>query len=466
MSNQELNQIDEQRGMTNFTACTESTTMNIIKVVGVGGGGGNAVTSMHEADLIRGVSYLLCNTDQQALINSGIDSSSTMLLGPKTTNGLGAGNKPGKAKEAAEESAENVRERLTDDCTRMVFITAGMGGGTGTGAAPVIGRVAQEAGLLTVGIVTIPFLFEGMNKIYKALEGVNQLREHVDALLVVNNERLIEMYGDLSVSEAFKRADDTLSTAARGISDLINSPGYVNLDFADVETTLKNSGVAVISSGIGTGTNRLDVAIKEALNSPLLNNNNIYKATRVLIGVYTSRENELKTAELAVLHRFTEQIETEFESKFGLYYDNKLEDDQVRITILAAGFDYETTLNSLPGQEAAPTLEAKEQEARNKELYNQAETFYGKGRLRTTNRNYRRPLLLTLKELDNEELIAVAEDNPAIDRDLRQAEAIRERYQKHEAEDTTNKNHYSQSLETKTKDDEDASEDSSFVIKF
>lgn len=468
MSNLELNPIDEQRGMTNFTAYAESDSESIIKVVGVGGGGGNAVASMYNADLIRGVTYLLCNTDAQALRNSGIPSQNTIVLGPEKTKGLGAGNKPGKAREAAEESANTVKGHLTNDATRMVFITAGMGGGTGTGAAPVIGKVAQEADLLTVGIVTIPFLFEGTKKIYKALEGVNQLREHVDALLVVNNQRLIEMYGELSVSEAFRCADATLSTAARGISDLINSPGYVNLDFADVETTLKNSGVAVISSGIGSGTNRLDAAIKMALNSPLLNNNNIYKATRVLIGVYTSTINELKTAELAVLDRFTEQIETEFDSKFGLYYDDTLEGDQVRITILAAGFDYETTLNSLQGKDAVTVLESKEQELRKKELIKQAETFYGTGSMRTTNRNYRRPLLLTLNELDNEELIAIAEDNPAIDRDLRAAETIRERYQTIDLREepsiqvspkTTTNEGYDQ-------ENNDDTQDNSFVISF
>lgn len=469
MSNLELNPIDEQRGTTNYIIDGESDTMSIIKVVGVGGGGGNAVTSMYKENLIRGVTYLLCNTDAQALRNSGLPEQNTIILGPEKTKGLGAGNMPGKAREAAEESAETIKNYLTNDDTRMVFITAGMGGGTGTGAAPVIGRIAQEADLLTVGIVTIPFLFEGNKKIFKALEGINQLRQHVDALLVVNNERLIDMYGSLPASEAFRRADATLSTAARGISDLVSDAGYINMDFADVETTLKNSGVAVISSGIGTGPNRIDKAIKAALNSPLLNNNNIYKATRVLIGAYSSpKEGEIKTEELGAIRRFTEQIESDYDSKWGLYYDETLQDDEVRVMILASGFDYATTLNSLQGLEATPTLESKEQEARKKEYIKQAESFYGQGTLRTNTRSYRRPLLLSLNELDNEELIAIAEEDTAIDRDLKAAEAIRERYRQHTVGSNTEIQAKQQSpqQETITTVSDDSEEEDAQVISF
>lgn len=424
----ETNNIDSLRGQAEFVGLTNGEMSDLIKVVGVGGGGGNAVTTMYNSQQVKGVTFLLCNTDAQVLAGSSIPQANKLLLGPNTSRGLGAGNKPNVAREAAEESAEQIRQRLTSDSTRMVFITSGMGGGTGTGAAPVIGRIAQEEGLLTVGIVTIPFLWEGEEKIFRALEGVNELRKHVDALLVINNERLLDVYKGLTLSTAFAYADATLSSAAQGISDLVYFCGRINLDFADVRTVLKDSGVAIISSGKSSGELRAEKAIKEALNSPLLNNNNVTKATRIMVAIFSPEEEEFSIDEMAYVKRFTAQLENRYESKFGYYIDNTLAPGEVRITILAAGFDYETTERSIRGISSPETQQERERAVRDKELSAQAEQFYGKGSLNSANRNYRRPLILSLSELDNEELILIAEESTALDRDLRRVEGIRSRH--------------------------------------
>ncbi|MBQ3731499.1 MAG: cell division FtsZ family protein, partial [Muribaculaceae bacterium] len=224
----------------------------IIKVMGVGGGGNNAINHMYMQN-IEGVSFVVLNTDKQQLNESPVPNR--VLLGPNTTHGLGAGNIPETAKRAAEESEAEIAA-LFDDDTKMVFITAGMGGGTGTGAAPVVARIAHEKGVLTIGIVTIPFLFEGPKKILKALAGADEMGKYVDALLIINNQRLTEIYSDLDFTNAFGKADDTLTTAARSISDLITVKGVINLDFNDVNTTLRNGGAAIISSGYGSGEHR------------------------------------------------------------------------------------------------------------------------------------------------------------------------------------------------------------------
>ena len=234
----------------------------IIKAVGVGGGGNNAVSHMFKEG-IKNVSFVNINSDEQALRHS--DVPNTLRIG----DGLGAGNKPEKAKVFAEDATEEI-SRLFDDDTKMVFVTAGMGGGTGTGAAPVVARVAKERGLLTIGIVTIPFLFEGQVKIKKAIAGADEMAKYVDALLVINNERLTEIYGDLDFMNAFGKADDTLSVAARSISEIITRQGIINLDFNDVDTTLRDGGAAIISTGFGEGEGRVTAAIQDALNSPLL----------------------------------------------------------------------------------------------------------------------------------------------------------------------------------------------------
>ena len=248
----------------------------IIKVIGVGGGGGNAVNHMYEEG-IQHVSFALCNTDKQALEKSPIPMK--LQLGK---SGLGAGSIPEKAYRNAEESIDSIKELLSDG-TKMVFITAGMGGGTGTGAAPVVAKTAKEMGILTVGIVTIPFLFESKAKILQALKGVDEISKNVDALLVINNERLRAIYPDFTMINAFKKADDTLTIAAKSIVDIIYREDIMNCDFEDVCTTLSNGGVAIISSGVGDGDNRVAKAIEEALHSPLLNNTDIFKAKKILL---------------------------------------------------------------------------------------------------------------------------------------------------------------------------------------
>ena len=253
----------------------------IIKVVGVGGGGNNAINHMYMQN-IEGGSFVVLNTDKQQLNESPVPNR--LLIGPNTTKGLGAGNKPEIGKQAAEESCEDILN-LFEDETKMVFVTAGMGGGTGTGAAPVVARLAHERGVLTVGIVTIPFLFEGTKKILKALDGAEEMGKYVDALLIINNQRLIDIYPDLDFNNAFGKADDTLSTAARSISELITAEGKINLDFNDVNTTLRNGGVAIISSGYGEGEHRVTKAIEDALESPLLKNRDVYGARKILMNV-------------------------------------------------------------------------------------------------------------------------------------------------------------------------------------
>ncbi len=434
------NNIDDVRGQLNYEYSTD-TTKRIIKVIGVGGGGGNAVSTMYKKEMIKGVSFLLCNTDEQALNNSPVPNKIT--LGPSITKGLGAGNKPEMAKEAAEESTTEVLNALTSDDTEMVFITAGMGGGTGTGAAPIVGKIARDAGKLTVGIATIPFKFEGRRKILRALEGVRRLQESVDALLVVNNEKLIEIYGKKTVSEAFQLADNTLSNAARSISDIINTAGIVNMDFNDVKTTLKDSGVAVISSGMGKGNNRLKMALEEALTSPLLNNNDITKAKRLMIAIYYSEQDELLVEEISALNKFTDEIETDYDSKSGFYIDNELPEGHIRITILASGFGMEDTENSV--FEMNSDISLRDNIVQRGEEDRRIEKYYGKGAV--FNGTRRRPLILTLSELDNEELLIIAEEKPALDRDLRFVEAIRKRIN-----DSESCEHYTTEPETISKE--------------
>lgn len=304
----------------------------IIKVIGVGGGGNNAVNHMFLQD-IKNVSFVVCNTDRQALRNSPVPVK--VQIG----DGLGAGNKPERARKAAEDDIDKIRE-LFDDDTKMVFVTAGMGGGTGTGAAPIVAREAKERGILTVGIVTIPFLFEGDRKILKALDGVDEMAKVVDALMVINNERLTEIYGDLDFMNAFGKADDTLSTAASSISELITNDGYMNLDFEDVDTTLRNGGAAIISSGYGEGENRVTLAIKDALNSPLLKNRDILSSKSLLFNIYYSRKAQttFKMSEAQEITDFVSGINPDVDVIWGVAFDDSL-GEKVRITILAAGFE-------------------------------------------------------------------------------------------------------------------------------
>lgn len=311
---------------------------NIIKVIGVGGGGSNAVENMYRQG-IHDVGFVLANTDHQALNKSDIPLK--IQLGKTVTNGLGAGNDPNVAKSAAEESKEDIEAQFKDG-TKMVFITAGMGGGTGTGAAPVIAKYAKEAGMLTVGIVTIPFKFEQRPKIKQALRGVKEMAKQVDALLVISNEKLLEMYPQQSVAEGFKKVDETLTIATKSIAELITVRGIINLDFHDVSKILKNGGVAIMSTGKASGQNRVNKALEEALNSPLLYNNDIYNSKKILFNIYQSKSKPLIIEEMKEVREFMDKFENgnEIELIWGLAEDAELE-DEVKITVLATGFGME-----------------------------------------------------------------------------------------------------------------------------
>ena len=310
-----------------------------IKVIGVGGGGSNAVNHMYRKG-IKDVNFVVCNTDSQALHNSPV--AVKLQLGDMLTEGRGAGSKADIGREAAIESIDRIKEVLSSN-TNMVFITAGMGGGTGTGAAPVIASAAREMGILTVAIVTIPFRFEGPERINQAIEGINELKDHVDSLLVINNEKLREIYGNLKVSNAFEKADDVLAIAAKGIAEIITVHGYINVDFADVQTVMHNSGVAIMGSATASGENRAQQAISDALISPLLNNNDINGAKSVLLNI-TSGSSEITMDEISEITDYVVSAATRDTTLiWGMGNDESL-GDQISVTIIATGFK----MNSIP----------------------------------------------------------------------------------------------------------------------
>ncbi|HBJ76603.1 MAG TPA: cell division protein FtsZ [Porphyromonadaceae bacterium] len=388
-------------------------TSPIIKVIGVGGGGGNAVSHMYKQD-IRNISFAVCNTDSQALSSSPVPTK--ILIGKK---GLGAGSKPNVAKQAAEDSAETIKELLSDG-TEMLFVTAGMGGGTGTGAAPVLARISREMGILTVGIITIPFLFEGERKISQALDGVDAMGKEVDALLVINNERLREVYPDLNFLNAFAKADDTLTNAAKSIAEIITETGYINRDFADVKTTLKDGGVAVISSGIGEGNERLDIAIKNALHSPLLNNNAVYDAQKILIVLHFSENAQIEMKEIKAMNDFINNFKTEVNVIWGAYFDNTL-GNSVKVTILASGFGL--NFDKLSGKRGSigfsigNTLNTPKNVDNSTQKPNEKtriEGYYGGG---TFFKKTLSIVKLSLEDMDNDKLIELLEQTPTYNRD-------------------------------------------------
>jgi cell division protein FtsZ len=312
---------------------------SIIKVIGVGGGGGNAINHMFRQG-IKDVNFVVCNTDAQDLTKSPV--AIKIQLGKNLTEGRGAGSKPEVGRNAAMESLDDIN-RILEANTRMVFITAGMGGGTGTGAAPVIAKAAREKGLLTVAIVTIPFRFEGEKRITQAIDGINELKEHVDSLLIVNNEKIREMYGNLKYSEAFAKADNVLTAAAKGIAEIITVPGYVNVDFADVQTVMTNSGMAIMGSGVAEGENRALRSIQEALTSPLLNNNDFTGAKSVLLNINYGQE-EVTMDEIADI---TEYINRSMARDAQLIWGAGLDENlgkKLSITVIATGFH----ANSMP----------------------------------------------------------------------------------------------------------------------
>lgn len=319
---------------------------SIIKVIGVGGGGSNAVNYMYNLG-IHGVEYVVCNTDKQALDISPVPAK--IQLGPNLTDGRGAGAIPEVGKRAVEESIEGIKNYLEKD-TKMVFVTAGMGGGTGTGAAPVIARLAKEMGILTVGIVTVPFNFEGRRRRQQAIEGLEEMRKSVDTLLVINNERLREIYGNLTLSNAFAQADNIVSTAAKGIAEVISLTGAINVDFNDVSTVMKDSGNAILGSGMSAGENRAVEAVQKALTSPLLNDNDIAGAKYVLLNITYGSSHEASMDEIAEITDFIQdEAGSTADVIWGHGFDDSLE-DKICVTIIATGF------NSAPvtGFEKAP----------------------------------------------------------------------------------------------------------------
>jgi cell division protein FtsZ len=324
-----------------------SELASIIKVIGVGGGGSNAVNHMH-AQGIQGVDFIICNTDRQALDISPI--AVKLQIGSALTKGLGAGSIPERGKSAAQENLEEIRQLLSTR-TEMVFITAGMGGGTGTGAAPVIARIAREMGLLTVGIVTMPFKFEGHKRVKQANEGIEEMRQAVDTLIVINNDRLRELFGNLTMDDAFAHADNVLATAARGIADIITVTGKVNVDFEDVRTVMSNSGVAIMGMAEAEGEDRAQRAALEALASPLLNDNDIRGAKYVLLNVAHGE----KTLAMDEMSEITEHIQEAAGSSadviFGYCQDKSL-GDRLRVTVIATGFNLNS--NGTPMEEPTP----------------------------------------------------------------------------------------------------------------
>ena len=386
---------------------------SIIKVIGVGGGGGNAVNHMYREG-IHNVTFVLCNTDKKALDDSPVPVH--LQLGKE---GLGAGNKPEKGQQEAEDSEPEIRNML-DDGTKMVFITAGMGGGTGTGAGPVVARIAKDMGILTVGIVTIPFKWEGKKKILQALAGVERMAKNVDALLVINNERLFSIYGQLSVEDAFGKADDTLSIAAKSIAEIITMHGIINLDFNDVKTVLKDGGVALMSTGYGEGEDRMKKAIDNALHSPLLNDNDVYNSKKILLSVsFAGGENGQSTLmmeEMSAVTEFMDGFDDDIETKWGLSRDPEL-GEKIKVTILATGFgvkveDGEMNITDQKAMSAAEIRNKRAQEAAEQNLI---QNYYGKAG--TGNERLRpRFFLFSNEDLDNDNLISEVEATPTYKR--------------------------------------------------
>ena len=333
-----MNTID--RMPFDFPESPKDLSQNIIKVIGVGGGGSNAVKNMYKQG-VHNVSFAICNTDSQALAKADIPVK--IQLG---SAGLGVGGKPEKGREAAETSMHEI-ESLFDEDTKMVFVTCGMGGGTGTGAGPVIAKIAKEKDILTVGVVTIPFAFEKRVRIEKALIGVEEMRKNVDALLVINNERLCDIYADgmTTVEQAFSKADDILTIAAKSISEIITTEGIVNRDFCDVQTVMKDGGDAIMSVGRASGEHRIEKAFIEALNSPLLNNIEIERARRLLYVIYTCDESQVTMRELSEINGFMDDLAPNIEVLWGLYRDNSLGED-VKVTLIATDFEKEDNTDS------------------------------------------------------------------------------------------------------------------------
>ena len=315
---------------------------SIIKVIGVGGGGSNAVNHMFSQD-IEGVNFIICNTDAQALALSKVPNK--VQLGPTLTQGLGAGANPDIGRQATEESLEEIR-RILEVNTKMAFITAGMGGGTGTGGAPILAKICKDLGILTVGIVTTPFAYEGKKRLAQAEEGINTLKDYVDTLLVISNDKMRHQYGNLTMRAAFSKADNVLATAAKCITDVINTTGQINVDFADVCTVMRDGGVAILGSATADGENRAQKAIQDAINSPLLNDNDIRGAKWILININSAEgETEFTMDEVDTIQNYLlSQAGEHTNVIMGLGYDNSL-GDKIGITLIATGFENKAAIN-------------------------------------------------------------------------------------------------------------------------
>ena len=329
----------------------------IIKVIGVGGGGGNAVNHMYRQG-IKDVDFAVCNTDAQALMSSPVPYK--VQLGSALTEGRGAGNKPDVGRESALENIKDI-EKLLGGNTKMVFITAGMGGGTGTGAAPVIAQAARDRKILTIGIVSIPFRNEGRLRIQQAIEGIREIENHVDSLLIINNERIREIYGDFPISKAFSKADDVLAIAAKGIAEIITCPGFINVDFEDVRTVMQSSGVAIMGSFVASGEKRALRAVEGALNSPLLNNNDIRGAKNILVNITSGETKEVTMDEMNLVNEYVQEMAgNTADLIYGVAVDPEM-GEEISVTVIATGFKTssipEMNSTAQPQREKVPLLD-------------------------------------------------------------------------------------------------------------
>lgn len=370
----------KQNELIDFVVPVKDTTKNIIKVIGVGGGGCNAVGNMYSEGM-NSVTFAVCNTDSKSLSVNPVPIK--IMLG-KT--GHGAGADPVKGRHEAEQNVEDIK-RILDDGTRMVFVTAAMGGGTGTGAGPLVAGIAKSMGLLTIGIVTLPFYFEKKRKIIKALRGLHEMRQNVDALLIINNEQITKIYSDshISVDEALKLADKVMTNAVRSISELITLTGKIQTDFSDVETTMRSGGGAIMAIGRASGEHRVQNAVLDALNSPLLFGSDISKATRILFNIYTNPQHQLYVDELEEIDAFMDELDPNIDVIWGIATDESLDED-AKITILATGFD-----NSLP------TMVAEDQQP---DMDAIIEQLYGKRHKNKKVWNGPKPIDLTTDDTD------------------------------------------------------------------
>ena len=405
---------DKKIGMMASAFGEPDKPKSIIKVIGVGGGGGNAVNHMYREG-IHDVNFVLCNTDKKALDDSPVPVHLQLDL-----EGLGAGNKPEVARKAAEDSEQEIRNML-DDGTKMVFITAGMGGGTGTGAGPVVARIAKDMGILTVGIVTIPFEWEGKKKILQALAGVQKMSQNVDALLVINNQRLFSIYPNLTLIDAFGKADDTLSIAAKSIAEIITMHGIINLDFNDVKTVLKDGGVALMSSGYGEGEDRLKKAINNTLCSPLLNDSDVFNSKKILLSVSFSSDGEDKKGglmmdEMKAIHEFMDGFDDDIETKWGVSLDPEL-GEKVKVTILATGFGMKMEGDKMnitdKNQESLEEIRKHQKQKDDEDAL--IHSYYGKDH-ENNERPTARCFTFSQNDLDNDNLISAIESMPTYNR--------------------------------------------------